>query len=359
MTSANAALRVPRELFVPDVIWVSANGGYRALKRQEEPEAWRSAVAADEPVVTQVDDGATPAGRHGDRSSSSSSQPSLVAAMLDAADLQAGMRVLEIGTGTGWTAALLCDRVGDQAVTTIEIDRSLAEQARAALDRVGYHPMVITGEGAIGCAGRAPYDRVLATCAVDQVPYSWVEQTTVGGQILTPWGTDYHNGALTRLIANGHGSASGYFDSLVLAFMRLRSQRSTPCPWDEDGPGEPDLSHTELTSRQIYEIIASPGAFAIGLLLPKCHKVVDETNLIVRIHDPASESWARCDVVRGASSHVVAQCGTRRLWDEAERAHAWWSGQGKPGLDQFGLNVTSTRQTVWLHEPDNAVGSMP
>lgn len=307
MNTAATVLPIGRELFVPGVIWVLADGGYRAVSRANDPQAWRQAVELDEPVVTQVDDGATAPGQLGRVSSSSSSQPSLVAAMLDAAGLAGGMRVLEIGTGTGWTAALLAHQLGDAAVTTIEVDRVLADHARSALDRAGYRPAVVVGDGAAGYPAGAPYDRLLATCAVGQVPRAWVRQTRPGGQILTPWGTEYSNGALARLTVHEDCTASGHFASVTLAFMRLRAQRTDRCPWDDDGPGTPERSTTGLSSGQVYELIAAPGAFAVGLRMPRCHKVVDEDNLIVRIHDPDSGSWARCDVARGPGPHPVAQ----------------------------------------------------
>ncbi len=275
--------------------------------------------------------------------------------MLDAAHLAMGMRVLEIGTGTGWTAALLCDRLGADAVTTVEVDPVLAEQARSALAQAGFHPTVVTEDGAAGHPPNAPYDRVLATCAVGRVPYAWIEQTTPDGQILTPWGTEYHNGALARLTVDGNGSASGHFDPVILAFMRLRAQRGGVCPWDGDGPGTPDTTRTILSSSQVYDLIAAPGAFAVGLRMPNCHKVVDEDNLIVRLHDEVSGSWARCEVTPGATSHPVAQHGPRRLWNEVERAHEWWITQGRPDLNRFGLTVNAENQEVWLDQPTNVV----
>ena len=355
MTIIGEDLSVGRDLFVPELIWVPTGGGYRAVSRTDDPEAWLAAVAADEPVVTQVDDGATSPGQLGERSSSSSSQPSLVAAMLDAAHVAPGMRVLEIGTGTGWTAALLSDRLGSDAVTTVEVDPALAEQARSALGRAGFHPMVVTGDGAAGHPPNAPYDLVLATCAVGRVPYAWTEQTKPGGQILTPWGTEYHNGALARLTVAENGVASGHFDPVILAFMRLRAQRGAVCPWDGDGPGTPEMTRTRLSSSQVYDLIAAPGAFAVGLRMPRCHKVVDEDNLIVRLHDQDSGSWARCEVTPGATSHPVAQHGPRRLWDEVEQARGWWTAQGKPDLGRFGLTVTADDQRVWLGQPTDTV----
>ncbi len=355
VTTPSEGLPVDRALFVPELVWMPVDGGYRAVSRTHDPERWFAAVAADTPVVTQVDDGITPPGQLGKRSSSSSSQPSLVVAMLDAARLAVGMRVLEIGTGTGWTAALLCDRMGADAVTTVEVDPVLAEQARSALAQAGFHPMVVTRDGAAGHPPNAPYDRVLATCAVGRVPYAWIEQTTPEGQILTPWGTEYHNGALARLTVDGNGSASGHFDPVILAFMRLRAQRGGVCPWDGDGPGTPDTTRTILSSSQVYDLIAAPGAFAVGLRMPNCHKVVDEDNLIVRLHDEVSGSWARCEVTPGATSHPVAQHGPRRLWNEVERAHGWWITRGRPDLGRFGLTVNAENQEVWLDQPTNVV----
>jgi len=137
--------------------------------------------------------------------------------------------------------------------------------------------------------------------------------------------------------------------------MRLRAQRSAVCPWDGDGPGTPEMTRTILSSSQVYDLIAAPGAFAVGLRMPDCHKVVDEDELIVRLHDPDSGSWARCEVTPGAPSHPVAQHGPRRLWDEVEHAHGWWTEQGKPDLDRFGLTVTADDQRVWLDQPTHIV----
>jgi hypothetical protein len=87
--------------------------------------------------------------------------------------------------------------------------------------------------------------------------------------------------------------------------------------------------------------------------MPQCHKVVDEDNLIVRLHDPDSGSWARCEVTLGATSHPVAQHGPRRLWEEAEEAHTWWTEHDKPELDRFGLTVAPGKEWVWLDQPDS------
>lgn len=104
------------------------------------------------------------------RPSSSCSQPSLVVAMLDALDVREGHRVLEIGTGTGagWNAALLSERVGDSGhVVSIEVD---ADTAHGSLARAGYRPLVVTGDGAEGYQCDALYDRLICTASVRKIP---------------------------------------------------------------------------------------------------------------------------------------------------------------------------------------------
>ncbi len=342
--------------FVPPIIWVPTDSGYRAVDRSVDPAGWAAAVAADAPVVTQVDDGATPVGGSGRSASSSSSQPSVVQAMFEASALRPGRPVLEIGTGTGWTAGSLAQRIGSADVVTVEVDQEVAARARDALAAAGLAPLVVVGDGAAGYPDRAPYDRVLATCAVVDIPWAWIEQTIPGGMVVTPWGTDYHNGMLARLVRTGALRADGAFRDLALAFMRLRSQRRPECPWMADGPGEPTISACDLGSEDVYDMVAPPGAFAIGLVLPHCHKVVDEDALVVRLHDPESGSWARCAVTPGSRTQPVAECGPRSLWQEACAARSWWVGNDRPGPSRFGLTVTPYGQEVWLDEPGRPLG---
>jgi len=93
--------------------------------------------------------------------------------------------VLEIGTGTGYNAALFAHRLGPDAVTTIDLDRELTEVARAHLDAYGTPAAravaVVTGDGALGCPQRAPYDRLIATCELPQIPGAWLAQVRPGG----------------------------------------------------------------------------------------------------------------------------------------------------------------------------------
>ncbi len=357
-----AVAEIPRELFIPEVIWVDDDrvGGYIAVSRSDDPRRWWELVAADAAVVTQVDDGRTPPGSVGRSPSSSCSEPSVVAAMLRALDVRIGQAVLEIGTGTGWNAALLCARVCKQGhVVSVEIDADVADAAHAALVRAGYPVAVIIGDGAEGYPPAAPYDRVLSTAAVcGRVPRAWVEQCRPGGLIVTPWGNSYHNGSLLRLRVTGEKTAEGRFGA-NLAFMRLRTQRGPAWVDNEDLDGAETTTST-LSSAEIGQAVDSlDGSFAVGLHVPDCRVHVEEdpagNQHVVWLCD--GRSLARVVVNVGGTAHEVRQRGARRLWDEVETAYAWWRDAGEPDHTRFGMTVMPDKQVVWLDDPAHAVPS--
>ncbi len=119
---------------------------------------------------------------------SSSSQPSMMALMINQMRLQKGHNVLEIGTGSGYNAAIMQTIVEPGGlVTTIEVDPQLAEHAQDALQRARMsHVLVVQGDGATGYAPRASYDRILATAGIWEVPRTWVKQLKPRGMIVAP-----------------------------------------------------------------------------------------------------------------------------------------------------------------------------
>ncbi|WP_131737876.1 methyltransferase domain-containing protein [Actinomadura roseirufa] len=224
MKASDIRLAVPREDFVPDVIWVRRDDGWAVpLSRKDDPEEWNRLVAGDDqPVITQVDDGATDKGTW---PTSSGSSPEIMAIMIDALDVRPGMRVLEIGTGTGYNAAVLAWLLGTPNVTTVEIDATVAEHARDALRAAGYPVRVVTADGLKGHPENAPYDRIIVTAAVTHVPYAWVEQTKPGGMILAPWAPTFHpDWPLCRLTVQADATAEGRFIG-PSSFMPMRGQR--------------------------------------------------------------------------------------------------------------------------------------
>ena len=122
------------------------------------------------------------------------SQPYIVALMTELLEVKPGDRVLEIGTGSGYQAAVLAEL--DCVVYTIEIVPDLGRSARRTLERLGYENVhVDIGDGYAGWPDEAPFDRVIVTAAPEEIPKPLVEQLRVGGKMVIPvgpqWGTQY------------------------------------------------------------------------------------------------------------------------------------------------------------------------
>ncbi|MFF5390959.1 hypothetical protein ACFY5H_21840 [Streptomyces sp. NPDC013012] len=163
-----AVRAVPRSAYVPERIYLGDD--LEPCDRADAPETWLRAVYADDSVVTQINDGEDP-GEGGERwASSSASAPGIVFRMLRMAE-------------------------------------------------------VVAGDGALGHAGGAPYDRLVATCSVRSVPRPWLEQVRPGGVVLTPWESPWICYGLLRMTVDDAGTASGRF-SPHSAFMLMRAQRA-------------------------------------------------------------------------------------------------------------------------------------
>jgi protein-L-isoaspartate(D-aspartate) O-methyltransferase len=160
-TLEEAFLAVPRHVFLPDM----------PLEK----------VYADEAIpIKREPDGTV---------LSSSSQPSMMALMLRQLRLRPGDNVLEIGTGTGYNAAIMQYIVGDTgSVTSVELDKELAAEARIHLQhaRVGNNVTVVDADGAMGYAPRASYDRIIATVGIWDVPPAWIKQLKPSGILVAP-----------------------------------------------------------------------------------------------------------------------------------------------------------------------------
>jgi len=150
-------------------------------------------IYSDTPLVTRIIDGI---------SISSTAQPGLVAQMLEFLDLKPGQKVLEIGAGTGYTAALIYEIVGkDGHVITVDIQEDVVAQTRRLLHAAGYDRIeVIFGDGFYGYYQNAPYDRIVATVGCPDISLHWVEQLAPEGFMLIPLqhGIEGHN-PLTRI----------------------------------------------------------------------------------------------------------------------------------------------------------------
>jgi protein-L-isoaspartate(D-aspartate) O-methyltransferase len=127
--------------------------------------------------------------RHiGGMPASSTSQASLVARMLELLDLREGMKVLEVGAGTGYNAALLAEIVGDQRlVITMDVLEDVVDQTRRLLASAGYPQIqVLLRDGFVGAAEQAPFDRIVATVGCSDLSPHWAEQLADDGTMLVP-----------------------------------------------------------------------------------------------------------------------------------------------------------------------------
>lgn len=355
-----ALAAVPRHRYLPDTVWIDNDGDGPALlplNRGDDPDRWLELAYCEEAVVTQVDDGCPVGpGLAGQMPTSSASSPIIIAVMLAALEAQPGQRVCEIGTGTGYNAALLAHRLGARQVTSIEVDPEVATHARAALSGTGYGEVAtITADGALGYPPGEPYDRIIATAAVRRIPYRWVEQTRPGGRILLPWVNSY-TGALVALTVDGNGGASGTVVG-ESSFMPLREQRERRGSVSSVVGAEEDRSEPSVTHLHPHWVCAHQAArFAIGQRVPHCqwrYWPYDEQCGVgvLWLLDFESRSWAKLTHSTSDASDdefLVYQHGLRRLWREVEAAHQWWVDHGKPGVDRWRFTVAPDSHRIEL-----------
>jgi len=133
------------------------------------------------------------------------SQPFTVAMMTQLLKLQPSDKVLEVGTGSGYQAAILAEVVRDGKVLTIERFENLAEKARKILKELKYlNVEVILGDGTKGLPSEAPFDAIIVTAAAPEIPSPLVDQLKIGGRLVMPVGGDWHQ-EMVRLTKTKEG----------------------------------------------------------------------------------------------------------------------------------------------------------
>ncbi|MGF6981094.1 protein-L-isoaspartate(D-aspartate) O-methyltransferase [Paraburkholderia atlantica] len=176
------------------------------------------------------------------------SQPYIVAKMLAAAELQPGDRVLDIGTGSGYAAAIAAEIAG--RVDSIERDASLAEGARERLQRLGYENVEVhVGDGTAGLAAHAPYNAIIAAAGGPRVPQALRVQLAVGGRLVMPVGSSPSRQRLVKIVRRDEHD----YDEHAFADVRF-----VPLVGDDGWPAPGGVPHAD--SRPTPEPLASTPA---------------------------------------------------------------------------------------------------
>ncbi|WP_326596696.1 protein-L-isoaspartate(D-aspartate) O-methyltransferase [Streptomyces sp. NBC_01803] len=303
---------VPREIFVSDL----------HTHRPGEPE-YLAAVHADEPLLGV--------------------RPGTAAAMLEALDagLAGQGRVLEVGQGNGYGAALLCHGLGDDRVVSLATEDAAARMAGA-----GFAPTTVIGDAARGCPEHAPYAGLLAVSATGRVPAAWAAQVVPGGTVVVALRL-----GIAVLTVREDGSAEG-------PFLPVLDRPSAVTP-----PGARSYIPALLVplGRQAEVAVpADPGAdmarFLCGLAQPDAHELclidADGRRLYGVVH-PASDSWARLAPREDGTARIQYD-GPRDLWAERAALLADWTAAGRPGPERYGLTVGADgSHRLWLDSPDD------
>jgi protein-L-isoaspartate(D-aspartate) O-methyltransferase len=341
---------VPREVFVA------------AFAEREGLEA----VYRDEAIVTRKDRYGVP--------TSSSSQPAIMAEMLEQLRLEPGMRVLEVGAGTGYNAALLESIVGPAGkVTTVDVDRGVARDARAALRRSGSGVRVVVGDGRDGVANGAPYDRIIVTASAAAVAGAWHEQLREGGLLVVPLRVRPDLQVIPTLRRSGTRFVSAA--TVGGGFMPLRSPdeedvlpQTTPCllayEQTRTRPAEPYLqisgegipSRSGKAKRRLLRIGLEPGRrvplglradpdallIYLRLVLPRARviQLLPGRNVGLATRDGASLAYVgwpvRCCGGRIAS---LTAHGDERAAEALAAEVRRWHERGRPGPGNLHFSI--------------------
>ncbi|MGX1910336.1 ATP-grasp peptide maturase system methyltransferase [Streptomyces phaeochromogenes] len=347
---------VPRHRFVPGFYLPAEERDGQGLTvwdpvtAELDYDRWLSAAYSDTTLITQFDgnepDWRKPAKRVGGAPTSSSTLPSLVLRMWSDADLRDGNSVLEIGTGTGYSTALACERLGSADVTSIEVDPHRLQMAASALYACGYTPTLAVADGLYGYWPEARFDRIVAACSFRAVPPALLAQTHPGGKILlTLSGWLYGYARVLLTVAEG-GTAEGELLGGTVSFMSARTHAApafgNPAHWVADLPEKP------WTARHSPERITAPTEEAFHLRFLAQSAVPDAQMTTV------GEVVHLVDVVTGSAAALTAhdggwwvrEGGPVKLWERIEGVLDAYDGADHPGPETFTLHVYDGKQQL-------------
>lgn len=353
-----AIQEIPRHVFVPQ--FYDDDGKLIDSADVDQRDRWLEAVYSDVSLITQR---TRLPGTDIDWPTSSSSMPSLMVSMLEALSIADGHRVLEIGTGTGYNAALLSHRLGADNVTSIDLDPGLVTDARERLASLGYQPHLVAGDGATGVPERAPYNSIIATCAVPAIPPDWISQIVEGGTILAEVRGEV-SGALIRLRKTSPDTVMGHVLPRPGFFMWLRARIDNPLRDGGRFTTEFNLDGAESRLTEVHPEILDNRDFRFVLqrYAPELDSIYwtrrdGATVLELRASDASWAETIATEIEPGR--YPITQGGPKPIWDNVERAAAVWNKLGRPARHRFGLTATvDGAHHYWLdNEADEHIGA--
>ncbi|MCH0538369.1 methyltransferase domain-containing protein [Streptomyces sp. MUM 203J] len=335
-----AVLSVPRHVFVPR--WYTPGpDGWTVTDGPSDKEEWARVAYSDHTVVTRVGplhaDHATEGKPVTGAPTSSATLPSLVVAMLQHAKISETDEVLDIATGSGYSAALASRRLGDDHVTTLDVDPYLSEAAATRLDRVGLHPQVVTADADGDLPG--DFDRIMSMVSVPRIPASWLRALRAGGRLVT---TIRGTGLILTADKTDDGGAEGRIEWDRAAFMTTRSGDDYPPMLDDlfasvrhcDGDEVTTSPFPVINVMQAWEVWSM-----LSLTVPGIeHRMQydDGSRTAWMLHPDGS--WARACTAPGEQGATVHQGGPRRLWNALEEIRWRWLEHGE--LPVYGASVS-------------------
>lgn len=338
---------IPRHPFV-DHYYLHEGGESRLWTKREQDESteWYEHIYSDDALITQVD-------QYG-RTLSSSSQPGAMACMLQALDVQPGMRVLEIGTGSGYNAAILAHLAGDPGLlTTIDIDADLIERANCIIPQVIGEGMTIAqADGNNGYDANAPYDRIILTASTPTLPAALLNQLAPNGIVVDVLQPKFAMlGGLLKAQKQGEELKGSILDTA--SFMELRpveyQKRSIQidfrAPLFASFPFDAllfqPLAIRENHAFSFFLYYDFPGLYVFqkGEALFLYQEAFPQGYVIFQ-QPPSLQVELRGDVSIACS-----------LWNRLVRAYSFWDRAGQPAITQYTFEMNSKGQMLSLHTP--------
>lgn len=304
-----------------------------------DKEAWLQAIYANNPLVTAFDATGNP--------TSSSSSPGAMALMLEALQPRPGLRILEIGTGTGYNAALLARIVGDpHLVFSVEINAELARRAQEKLDQVaGAGITIYAGNGLNGYEPGAPYDRIIATGSYHKVPFAWLDQLRTGGIIMMNLRRPLGSSAFLKIQKMGSQRAAHGVFLQGSDFMDLQDANyplfTVPTLVSEYlsrvVTAQIPFSHNEFDPSLLWDHKMN---FALQLVFPQMYFFSIQANpMLPCLVDVTSDTMLVFHPAEPDDSWVVEVRGEPRIWEKVSQTYQLWMNAGQPDISEYVLEI--------------------